>query len=148
LRRLFYVMVIRKYNETELETVFTIYQQTHCAEYFKEVQIADFQIFEGIVQDEEIHVALIGDQIIAFISVYPPQSFVHYLYVLPDFQKRGAGRALLQHIRNIYDSPLSLKCERINKPAIKFYEEMGWKLFDKGSENDGTEYILLTLDFE
>ena len=141
-------MIIRKYNDTELETIFTVYQQAYSAEYFKEAPAADFQIFEGIVQDEEIYIALIGDQIIAFISIYPPQSFVHHLYVLPDFQRRGIGRALIMHIRNIFDSPLSLKCEKSNKPAIKFYEEMGWKLFNKGSEIDGTEYILLTLDLE
>jgi len=141
-------MIIRKCEEYDLEAVYSIYRQARDNDYFQEAAAADFQAFTAIVEGEEIFVVAIGCEVIAFISVFPPQSFVHHLYVLPSYQGQGIGKALIEHIRNIFDSPLSLKCESCNEPAIRFYEKMGWNLFDTGSESDGTEYILLTLDFE
>ena len=141
-------MTIRKCTDSDLKSLFTVYQQARSEKFFKEQAKADFQSFKSILEDEEQYCALIGDQITAFISVYPPQSFVHHLYVLPVFQRKGIGSELINYIRKVYESPLSLKCEKGNKPAIQFYKRMGWEIFNTGSEIDGTEYILLTLDLD
>lgn len=142
------MMKIRKCKKSDLRSVFAVYQLARTAACFQQEPAADFQDFKSIVEDEKVYAAVDGERIIAFISVYPPQSFVHHLYVLPEYRRQGIGEALVECVRDIFDSPLSLKCETANKAALEFYKKTGWNLFDKGSEKDGTEYILLTLDFE
>ena len=139
---------IEKYKTSDLKPLLNIYTQARAQGLFKEQGPILEKDFSSIVEDEHIYIAHKKKLPIAFVSIYPQQSFVHHLYVLPNYQKLGIGRALLNHIRNIYDLPLSLKCEKENLPAVSFYLNSGWKKFKNGSEIDGTEYILMTLDLD
>ncbi|MCM8541756.1 MAG: GNAT family N-acetyltransferase [Lentisphaeraceae bacterium] len=139
---------IRKYKNEDLEQVFEIYKQARDSDFFLGQTVDKEEDFLQLVEDEDIYVVQVVQVVVAFISVYPMQSFVHHLYVLPAYQKRGFGKALIDYIRNKYEHPLSLKCEKQNEPAISFYRSSGWKIFKNGSEIDGTEYILMTLDLD
>lgn len=139
---------VRKFIDDDLTDIFNVYVDSRKSTTFVSSTVTDIKNFKDLLQDEEIQVCEVDGKIAGFISVYPQQSFIHHLYVQSDFQGRGVGRILLDCIRNKYEKPLSLKCECCNTEALSFYRKMGWKFFNSGSENDGTEYVLLTLNFD
>ena len=143
-----YTMSIREYTNDDLKSVFQVYTESCQSSVLKNSCVQDIQEFDDLIKDEELYVYEEGGRVAAFVSIYPPQSFIHHLYVLPVYQKRGIAKALISHLRNKFELPLSLKCESNNEGAISFYKKTGWKLFNSGSEIDGTEYILMTLDFD
>ena len=138
---------IRKYRETDIDDVFAIYTRSREKGSFLQRAEVGLDSFKQLIEDEELYLAIEKEVPVGFVSIFAEQSFIHHLYVLPQFQRRGFGKALMSHIGNKYEHPLSLKCEKENKPAVSFYKKSGWKIFKKGSEIDGTEYILMTLDF-
>src|ERR1700759_678252 len=54
-------------------------------------QPVDFRTF---AQDEEVWLALMGEALVGILSIYRPENFIHCLYVDPDAQHLGIGRAL------------------------------------------------------
>ena len=54
------------------------------------------------------------------------------LYILPEFQGRGAGRAAFQKVREICgeagQKTFLCQCQPQNKPAMAFYEKMGGRI--------------------
>ncbi|MCO6411488.1 MAG: GNAT family N-acetyltransferase [Thiogranum sp.] len=87
---------------------------------------ADLAEFAGLVEGEEIHVAVVGGVIAGFVSVWVADRFIHHLYVSPQYQSRGVGSALLQASVAMYGHPLSLKCDTHNCRALRFYRSKGW----------------------
>jgi GNAT superfamily N-acetyltransferase len=104
-------------------------------------QAADFKLF---AQDEEVWLALLGEAPVGILSIYRPENFIHCLYVDPDAQRLGVGRALVAHIRRIAGAPLTLKLDVPNRRAIQFYEATGWQrmtgLDDQGVDDAGISW--------
>ncbi|MDY0874216.1 GNAT family N-acetyltransferase [Dongia rigui] len=86
---------------------------------------------------EEQWVALIDDQIVGYISVYWPTNFIHSLYIVPGFQGRGAGRALLDEVRKRAKGDLELKTDKANARAFAFYRQLGWRVVGEGMAATG-----------
>jgi ribosomal protein S18 acetylase RimI-like enzyme len=84
------------------------------------------------VAGEEQWVALIRSDIIGYISVYWPTNFIHSLYVLPIYQSRGAGRALLAEVRKLAKGDLELKTDKANARAFAYYRHLGWRVIGEG----------------
>ncbi len=82
--------------------------------------------FAGLIDGEEVHIAEVGGQVAGFASVWVSDSFIHHLYVLPQFQGQGVGSALLRVCEEKYGLPLSLKCDVCNLRARRFYKSKGW----------------------
>jgi [ribosomal protein S5]-alanine N-acetyltransferase len=82
-----------------------------------------------------------GD-VLGFVSVQPQESFVHHLYVHPDFCGQGVGRALLTSLESWLLTPWRLKCVRTNHRALAFYAARGWCEVGKGESADGTYAVL------
>lgn len=53
-------------------------------------------------------------------------AYVHYLLIRPEYQKRGIGRELLEHIKKIYESYLYLVLISEEKDKVGFYEKLGF----------------------
>ena len=50
-----------------------------------------------------------------------------WLYVDPDYMRRGIGSALVRHvIEHTYKRPLCIEVLKGNTPAIRLYESMGF----------------------
>lgn len=82
-------------------------------------------------------------EVVGFVSVWLPESFVHHLYVEPSLQRHGIGRALLSHIHALgLPKPLTLKCLEANHPALAFYTKQGWKMTSRGLSEQG-EFVLM-----
>lgn len=139
---------IRKLSKKDHQRVFEIYCHCRQSPLFLTETAGSVEEFLKLLEDEKCYVVESYGIVEGFISVYPPQSFVHHLYVSENSQGKGFGKALVNFAGNKFDNPLSLKCERINTKALDFYEKTGWKFFSEGSDFSGSGYILLTLNLE
>ncbi|HUO89379.1 MAG TPA: GNAT family N-acetyltransferase [Rhizomicrobium sp.] len=101
-------------------------------------QVEDFVRF---AEEEEVWLAYLGDALVGILSLFRPENFVHCLYVDPDAQRLGIGRALVAHVRRAVGAPLTLKLDVPNRNAIRFYEATGWErmtgLDDQGVDASG-----------
>ncbi|HXC53977.1 MAG TPA: GNAT family N-acetyltransferase [Rhizomicrobium sp.] len=108
---------------------------------------ADFRMF---AQDEEVWLALMGEALVGILAVFRPENFIHCLYVDPDAQRLGVGRALVAHVRRLAGAPLTLKLDVPNRRAIRFYEATGWHrltgLDDQGVDDAGITWARYRLD--
>jgi GNAT superfamily N-acetyltransferase len=82
--------------------------------------------FVRFAMDEEVWLALMGEAIVGILSLFRTENFIHCLYVDPDAQRLGVGRALVAHLRRETGRPLTLKLDTPNKAAIAFYRATGW----------------------
>lgn len=82
--------------------------------------------------DEEIYVAVDGGRIVGLAGFYPPQSFLHSLYV--DRRGVGVGKALLDHVAARAKAPLSLKVQAPNLRAQAFYRREGFACAERGRD--------------
>jgi len=102
---------------------------------------ADFKMF---ALDEEVWLALLGEAPVGILSIFRPENFIHCLYVDPDAQGLGVGRALVAHVRRGVGQPLTLKLDVPNRKAIAFYEATGWErmtgLDDQGVDDFGIKW--------
>jgi ribosomal protein S18 acetylase RimI-like enzyme len=98
----------------------------------------DFKMF---ALDEDIFLARMGNALVGLLSLLREESFIHCLYIDPDAQRLGIGRALVDHVRHDVGGPLTLKLDVLNRRAIAFYEATGWErmtaLEDQGTDDMG-----------
>ncbi|MBV9997722.1 MAG: GNAT family N-acetyltransferase [Verrucomicrobia bacterium] len=92
--------------------------------------------------EEELIVAEQDGKVIAFAGVYLPDDFLHHLYVAREYQGRGIGSALLQHLLDRSEGALRLKCLRRNERALAFYRRRGWREGEHGRDEFG-EWVML-----
>lgn len=129
--------IIRPANDQDFEICAAIYQASRAAAFPQEPpETRDTAAFQASTAEEEVSVALISGEIIALISVYWLENFVHSLYVHPDCQGRGAGRALLAYIQ-ARATFLELKVGTGNTSALGFYRHLGWREVGTGEGEHG-----------
>lgn len=91
---------------------------------------------------EALYVAREHGAVLGFIAVWPPDRFIHHLYVDGAHQGRGVGSRLLDFVRRTYPAPLRLKCVAQNERARCFYLRRGWRVVGGGVDVDGN-YLLI-----
>lgn len=97
--------------------------------------------FDKASEGELVLTARVEDTIAGFVSLWEPDRFVHSLFVLPDYQHLGVGKALLAASEQALGLPLTLKCMQANDKALAFYRSQGWVVVQ---QVDGEEphYVL------
>jgi ribosomal protein S18 acetylase RimI-like enzyme len=100
--------------------------------------------FDAATQDEPILVAVLNEQIVGFVSWWPPENFIHNLFVDPTHQGRGIGPQLLTAALRQIGRPATLKCVQKNVRALAFYRRHGWLIAGEG-DTAGEPYYLLRL---
>lgn len=98
--------------------------------------------FDAHTLDEDIWVATCDNEIAGFMAVWPPDAFVHHLYVDAAYRGKGIGKALLALAAQNYPSPLSLKCLVKNEAAFQFYQALGWAVVEEGSDTLGGYFLM------
>ncbi|TLV03428.1 GNAT family N-acetyltransferase [Dyadobacter luticola] len=93
--------------------------------------------FDQSVAGESILVALIENNPVGFISWWPPDNFIHNLFMASDFHDQGIGKALLSHCLSQISRPAKLKCLTANLNAMEFYRRQGWTLENVGMSGEG-----------
>lgn len=100
--------------------------------------------FDAHTRDEDIWVPEFDGEIAGFMAVWPPEAFIHHLYIEAAHRGKGIGKALLTLAAQTYLVPLSLKCLAKNEEAFKFYQALGWEVVEDGSDVLG-DYFLMKL---
>jgi ribosomal protein S18 acetylase RimI-like enzyme len=103
------------------------------------LQLADF---DEATRDEPILVAEQNQRLAGFVSWWPPENFIHNLFVDPVFQRQGIGRQLLQACLAQIGRPATLKCVQQNQAALDFYFQQGWQIAGEGSSANAPYYLL------
>lgn len=98
--------------------------------------------FDAATRDETVWVAEADGHRLGFASVQPDDNFLHNLFVDPDWQGHGVGRALLLHVQSTFTSTGSLKCLVHNQQALTFYRNHGWRQEAQGISPDGDYWLM------
>lgn len=98
--------------------------------------------FDASTDQERILVALIDELHVGFASIWEPDSFLHNLFVHPDYLGRGIGKALLAHCARHFEERPTLKCLKANSHALGFYAAQGWVVLAEQDDPLGAYYLL------
>jgi len=132
-------------REKDIDALRNLFFKTRRATFFwadkSQFQLSDF---EKETEGEYILVALCGEILIGFVSVWVADSFIHHLYVDEQFQNQKVGTRLLNAVLDKFGYPIRLKCEENNTRALHFYQQNGFFEKEKGQSETGA-YILLEL---
>ena len=79
---------------------------------------------DHILKENKVWVVEMDSRPVAFMAM--KGDFIDQLYVHPDYQKRGIGRALLEYARELSPEHVWLYTLQINTNARTFYEKNGF----------------------
>ena len=84
---------------------------------------------------------------LAFASVWqaPTYWFLHNLFVAPDRQKEGIGRALLTEVLAAIGRPVELKTDAPNLIARRLYEDFGFEVVEE-SKSEPVPWLKMRLE--
>jgi ribosomal protein S18 acetylase RimI-like enzyme len=118
---------IRPYALSDATACIGIFDRAWHAGHPYAPRVVDEKAFAAETTDETLFVAVdASDELIGFVSIYMPQSFVHHLYVDPSQGSRGIGTKLLAHALVAAGGSATLKCQTGNERALRFYRRLGW----------------------
>lgn len=79
---------------------------------------------DHVLKENHVWVAEIDPRPVAFMAIR--NDFIDHLYVHPDYQNRGIGKALLEHARQFSPEHLWVYTLQANVNARAFYEKYGF----------------------
>lgn len=138
------IVLVRPFRESDREPLRRLYQASRNAAFTWAPTDHPLADFDRHTEQELILVALIDQEPVGFASIWQADSFLHNLFVHPQHQRQGVGRALLSHCTQHFTAEPTLKCLQANASAIRFYSAHGWYVTREGKSSDGP-YFLMTL---
>lgn len=118
--------MIRVLEEKDVDTVAKIWLETNikahdfiASNYWKE----HYEMIKDMFLQAEIYVYEIEKEIMGFIGL--DKEYIEGIFVLDQYQKRGIGKALLNHVKAKKEH-LSLNVYQKNLNAILFYQREGF----------------------
>ena len=118
--------MIRVLEEKDVDIVAKIWLETNIkthdfiiSNYWKE----HYEIIKDMFLQAEIYVYEIEKEIMGFIGL--DKEYIEGIFVLDQYQKRGIGKALLNHVKAKKEH-LSLNVYQKNLNAILFYQREGF----------------------
>ncbi len=138
-------MKIREIRKSDLDSLRNIFLKERQTTFsWIDSNTYNLQDFDIETKGEYILTAVSDDIVIAFISVWVEDNFIHHLYVDQKYQGKGIGTQLLKAALNKSGFPVTLKCLEKNTQAVNFYKSKGFTEKEKGKTEQGT-YILFQL---
>lgn len=137
------VITIRAATTADLDALRDIYLRSRAATFtWLDAAKLRREDFDEATREEPMLVAMSGNDLTGFISWWPPENFVHNLFVDPAYARRGIGQALLSECLQQIGRPATLKCVKLNEPALAFYRALGWSIAGEGTSDHGEYYLL------
>ncbi len=138
-------MEIKSFHPRYLASLRELYLESRLTT-FTWLDSQDFKLsdFERDTEGEDIWMVTQSDQVIGFISIWEPDSFIHHLFVRSQWINRGVGSRLIDLAKHRY-AELSLKCFVQNHHAISFYHSNGFRIASTVN-NDAESYHLMTFN--
>lgn len=130
--------MIRVLEEKDVDTVAKIWLETNikthdfiASNYWKE----HYEIIKDMFLQAEVYVYEIEKEIMGFIGL--DKEYIEGIFVLDQYQKRGIGKALLNHVKAKKEH-LSLNVYQKNLDAILFYQREDFCVqYEDVDENTG-----------
>ncbi len=124
-------MTIRPYREKDWEAVCALHDRARRDELLGSTDAAAFRGMAEEAEEEEFFasqtfVACMEDRIVGFVSFRG--SYITWLYVDPDFYRRGIGSALLAEALKHCGAQAWVNTMAGNAPAIALYRKAGFEL--------------------
>lgn len=118
--------MIRTLKEKDVDIVAKIWMETNikahvfvASNYWKE----HYEMVKDMFLQAEVYVYEIEKEIMGFIGL--DKEYIEGIFVLDQYQKRGIGKALLNHVKAKKEH-LSLNVYQKNLNAILFYQKEGF----------------------
>ena len=128
-----------------MEELKRIYYEIRRDEFFWEQSVSEDD-FEENTEDQKLIIAISEDKPVGFLSYFEDTGFIRNLFIKKTARGKGAAFMLLSTLateENLF--PLTLKCVKQNRKALRFYREAGFFIADDGKQ-DGVEYFLLQMN--
>lgn len=118
-------------------------------EYMLERMYSIPALTEQLAQGHDFHLLWEGEEAVAYIShqidYLPKTAKIHKIYILPDRQGRGYGRALINWVEVLAlragQQKLRLDVNYQNR-AVGFYEYLGFTKLDRFDTDIGNGYLM------
>lgn len=134
---------VRQSQPGDLPMLRLIYLESRRATFtWQDATTMKLEDFDTATRDEPVLVAELAGEVIGFVSWWPPDNFVHNLFVAPSAVRRGIGTMLLESCLARIGRPARLKCQSRNIGALAYYAAKGWREVGRGESDEG-EYLLL-----
>jgi len=123
-------LIVRTYKDTDKEKVVDIWKQCDLVVPWNHAE-TDINIKKDF-QPDLFLVGEIDNLIVATVMAgfEGHRGWINYLAVLPDFQKQGVGREIMQEaerrLRELDCPKINLQVRSSNKDIIAFYESIGF----------------------
>ncbi|MBB3426363.1 ribosomal protein S18 acetylase RimI-like enzyme [Rhizobium sp. BK312] len=130
---------IRPAREQDMQTLAEIYLQVR-RETFRWVDPDRFTLEDFATHTNGERLFVCEDEhgtVAGFAAIWEPDDFIHMLYILPAFQGRGAGKALLAALPDWPARRYRLKCLVKNIRAMAFYRMLGFEIIGDGASPEG-----------
>ncbi|WML39695.1 GNAT family N-acetyltransferase [Neobacillus sp. OS1-2] len=82
----------------------------------------------------QIDLAIMDDKVVGMIAYNDRE--INQLYIHIDYQGIGIGQTLLDKVKEHSSGGLTLYTFEVNETAQRFYEKNGFKIIDRGHENE------------
>jgi ribosomal protein S18 acetylase RimI-like enzyme len=105
------------------EIFFVARKKTFIPKAGEEFKLDDFS---ESIKGEELWVAEHNKLVVGFVSMYTSDSFIHNLFVHPDWHRVGIGSSLLAKAESRLYYPIELRVRLENWKACNFYQKNGW----------------------
>lgn len=135
--------MIRKYNETEIPTLVTIWEKAAAiahpfldAEFTKMVKKAMTEMY---LPNSDTWVYVESNKIIGFISMI--ENEIGGLFVMPENHSNGIGTSLVNHIKQFHKE-LEVEVFEQNKIGKPFYEKYGFKVYKEYIHEGSNQKVL------
>lgn len=114
--------------------------RAHAGAYFPPAAHTDDEVRAWVagwdLAAHDVHVAVLGDRVVGYTRA--TATWLDDLYVLPEAQGRGVGRALLGRVLTLHPDGIGLWVFESNLPAREFYARHGFVALERtdGSANE------------
>jgi GNAT superfamily N-acetyltransferase len=130
-------LLIRPYKSDDFITVTSLWRRAREQAFpkFQRVKGHTFEedkayFREVILVNNDVWVAELNGEAAAFMAI--AGDFIDQLYVDPDYQRSGLGKALLDHARTLSPGHLWLFTLQFNTHGRTFYEQNGFRAVKLG----------------
>ncbi len=89
------------------------------------------KLIKALTNCETVFSAYDGDKLIGLISAVDDgamMAYIHYLLVLPEYQSKGVGKALLKKMTDHYKDYIHVFLIAENKGLVNYYESQDFRL--------------------
>jgi len=136
-------LTVRKYKPDDAPELRRIFLESRRKAFFwadpEGFELSDFDV---VTRGEVVFVAVQEGVPVGFIAWWPPEDFIHSLFIDPACTGMGVGKMLLNACLSELGRPATLKCLQANTPALEFYKAQGWEIGAAGKSDEGDYFVL------